>query len=261
VASLTDDMVLRIDGYLPWARQWSLEAYRWVLKGTEIQVGYKVSVFVALVGTLGSLIVISGLAYAMAARRFRARNKVAFYTFFTMIFIPPMVPWFITCRNVLHLRDNVFALILPKMVQPFWVFVLRNFFTSLPEEVLESACIDGATDADILYRIVLPLSTPAIATVGLFTAVAYWNDWFLAVMLLDFAPFRPLAVIIMRMISNIAAMQTAMQQPGVMPSIDMLPSYAIRMATASITIGPIILAYPFVQRYFVKGMILGAIKG
>jgi putative aldouronate transport system permease protein len=261
VASLTDDMVLRIDGYLPWARQWSLEAYRWVLKGTEIQVGYKVSVFVALVGTLGSLIVISGLAYAMAARRFRARNKVAFYTFFTMIFIPPMVPWFITCRNVLHLRDNVFALILPMMVQPFWVFVLRNFFTSLPEEVLESACIDGATDADILYRIVLPLSTPAIATVGLFTAVAYWNDWFLAVMLLDFAPFRPLAVIIMRMISNIAAMQTAMQQPGVMPSIDMLPSYAIRMATASITIGPIILAYPFVQRYFVKGMILGAIKG
>jgi len=197
----------------------------------------------------------------MAARRFKARNAVAFYVFFTMIFAPGIVPWFITCRNLLHLKDNIAALIIPMMTQPFWVFVLRNFFASLPEEIIESAYIDGATDAQILYQIVLPLSTPAIATVGLFMAVAYWNDWFLAVMLLDFAPFRPLAVIIMRMITNITALATAMQQQGVMPSIDMLPPYSIRMATASVTIGPIILAYPFVQRYFVKGLTLGAVKG
>ena len=167
----------------------------------------------------------------------------------------------IVCRNLFGLKDNLQALILPMMVQPFWVFVLRNFFASLPVELIESAYIDGASDATILYKIVLPLSTPVIATVGLFMAVAYWNDWFLAVMLLDFAKFRPLSVIILRMVNNIQAIQQAMQQQGVVIHLENLPTQSIRMATAVITIGPIILVYPFVQQYFVKGLVLGAIKG
>jgi putative aldouronate transport system permease protein len=159
------------------------------------------------------------------------------------------------------MHDNIWALIFPMMVQPFWVFVLRNFFSSLPAEIMESAYIDGATDAMILFRIVLPLSMPVLATVGLFMAVAYWNDWWLGVMLLDFAPFRPLSIIILRMINNAQAIQEAMKQPGVSMNIASLPTLSIRMATAAITIGPIILVYPFVQNYFVKGLTLGAIKG
>ena len=261
IASFTDDLVLRQDGYLPWARVWSLEGYRWVIKGGDVRTGYLVSVLVTVVGTLSSLFVMSGLGYVMALKRLKGRNKIAFYVFFTMIFTPSIIPWFITVRNLLGLHDNIWALILPMMVQPFWVFVLRNFFAALPSELLESAYIDGANDATILLRIVLPLSTPALATVGLFMAVAYWNDWFLGVMLLDFANFKPLSVIILKMISNIQAIQAAMKQPGVAINLAGMPSMSIRMATACITIGPIILAYPFVQRYFVRGLTMGAVKG
>jgi len=261
VASFTDDLVLRQDGYLPWAREWSLEAYRWVLRGEEVRTGYYTTVFVTVVGTACSLLVMSGLAYMMAVKRFKGRNAVAFYVFFTMIFIPGLIPWFIVTRNVLHLNDTMWALILPMMVQPFWVFVLRNFFMALPNEIIESAYLDGANDTTILFRIVLPLSKPALATVGLFMAVAYWNEWFLGVMLLDFAPFRPLSVIILRMVNNVQAIQTAAQFPGVSIRLDAIPTLSFRMATAVITIGPIILAYPFVQRYFVRGLTMGAVKG
>jgi putative aldouronate transport system permease protein len=261
VASFTDDMVLRQDGYLPWARIWSLAAYEWVLRGSEVRIGYMVTLFVTVVGTLSSLFVMSGLAYVMALKRLKGRNKIAFYVFFTMIFTPGLIPWFITARNLLQLHDSIWALILPMMVQPFWVFVLRNFFAAIPNEIMESAYLDGASDSTILFRIVLPLSKPALATVGLFMAVAYWNDWFLGVMLLDFAPFRPLSVIILKMVNNVQAIQAAAQYPGVSVRLDTIPTLAFRMATACIIIGPIVLAYPFVQRYFVRGLTMGAIKG
>ena len=261
VASFTDDMVLRQDGYLPWAREFSLEAYRWVFRGSEVRTGYLTTLFVTTVGTACSLFVMSGLAYVMAVKRFKGRNAVAFYVFFTMVFVPGLIPWFITARNLLHLNDTIWALILPMMVQPFWVFVLRNFFATLPHEIIESAYLDGANDSVILMQIMLPLSKPALATVGLFMAVAYWNEWFLGVMLLDFADFRPLSVIILRMVNNIQAIQTAAQYPGVSIRLDAIPTLAFRMATACVTIGPIILAYPFVQRYFVRGLTMGAVKG
>jgi putative aldouronate transport system permease protein len=261
MASFTDDMALRKEGYLPWISKFSLEAFKWVFSGSGIRIGYEVTIFVTVVGTLCSLLVMSMLAYMMSVKRFKGRQAVAFYVFFTMIFVPGIIPWFITCRNLLHLKDNVWALILPMMVQPFWVFVLRNFFATLPTEIMESAYIDGASDSTILFDIVLPLSTPVLATVGLFMAVAYWNDWFLGVMLLDFAPFRPLSIIILRMVNNAQAIADAMKQPGVSMNIMSLPTLAIRMATALVTIGPIILVYPFVQRYFVRGLTLGAIKG
>lgn len=261
VASFTDDLVLRQDGYLPWARAWSLEGYRWVIKGGDIRTGYMVSIsshWSALRVRCSSC---RAWVMLMALKRLKGRNKIAFYVFFTMIFTPSLIPWFITVRNLLSLHDNIWALILPMMVQPFWVFVLRNFFAALPNELLESAYMDGANDATILLQIVLPLSTPVLATVGLFMAVAYWNDWFLGVMLIDFANIKPLSVIILKMISNIQAIQAAMKQPGVSINLAGLPSMSIRMATACITIGPIILVYPFVQRYFVRGLTLGAVKG
>ena len=260
VASFTDDAVLRMDGYLPWARKWSLDAYRWVLAGQGVQIGYRVTVFVTLAGTLLSLTIMAGLAYVMSLKRFKGRDKLACYVFFTMIFIPGIIPWFLT-MHMLGLYESIWALIVPALVQPFWVFVMRNFFSGLPEEIMESARMDGASDATILLRIVLPLSLPVMATVGLFMAVGYWNDYYLGVMLLDFAPFRPLSVVILRMITSLRSLQEAMKQPGVLVPLSTLPSYAVRMATAAITIGPIILAYPFVQRYFIRGLTIGAVKG
>ncbi len=262
VASVTDKRALIREGYRLWPSQFSLEAYEWVLRGQQVVTGYTVTLFVTIVGTLLSLTLMSALAFAMSNKRFKLRTPLAFYVYFTMIFSGGIIPWYITMRSV-GLYDNVWALIVPMVMNPWWVLIMRNFFSALPSEVLESARIDGASDVQILLRIVLPLSTPVLATVSLFVAVAYWNDWWHGVMLLDFAEFRPLQVIILRIINNIRAIREAMAVPGSTITIDMsqVPALSIRMAIVVVTIGPIILVYPFVQRYFIRGLTLGAVKG
>jgi putative aldouronate transport system permease protein len=260
VASFTHNATLQVDGYLPWARRWSLEAYRFVFAGSELRTAYQVTVFVTVVGTFCSLIIMSCLAYVMSVRRFKGRNALAFYIYFTMIFTGGIIPWFVTMR-MLGLIDTIWALIVPLLVNPWWVFILRNFFKELPEEIIESARIDGASDATVLFRIVIPLSLPALATVGLFIAVIYWNDWWHGMMLLNFAKFRPLAVILLRMVQSIRAIEQAIRTGSAMVDVSALPTLSIRMATTVLTIGPIILIYPFVQRYFIKGLVLGGIKG
>ncbi len=260
VASLTEKSALDMNGYLPWTQAWTAEAYRWVLGGAGIQTGYRVSLFVTIVGTVTSVIVMSALGYAISLKRFNLRNVIAFYLFYTTIFGGGLIPFVLVCQK-LGLYDNLAALIVPMLVAPFWVLVLRNFFKGLPEEIIESARIDGASEFTILFQIVLPLSLPALATVGLFMAVAYWNDFFLGVMLLREAPYRPLAVWIYRMLNSLQAIQQAAKIPGVTINANALPTHALRMATAAVTIGPIILLYPFVQRYFIRGLTLGGVKG
>ena len=262
VASVTEKKTLIRFGYQFWPKLFSLEAYQWILRGQAVITGYAVTVFVTVVGTLLSLMLMCALAYAMSNKKFKPRNQIAFYVYFTMIFGGGIIPWFITMRSV-GLYDNIWALIVPMLMNPWWIFILRNYFNSLPAEVMESARIDGASDVQILVSIVLPLSTPVLATTALFVSVAYWNDWWHGVMLLDFADFRPLQVIILRIINNIRAIREAMSVPGGSISIDMsqIPALSIRMAIVVVTIGPIILVYPFVQRYFIKGLTLGAIKG
>jgi ABC-type glycerol-3-phosphate transport system permease component len=262
IASITEKHALISNGYQLWPAAFSLEAYQWVLRGREVLTGYEVSVFVTVVGTSLSLMLMCALAYAMSDKKFKLRNPIAFYVYFTMIFSGGIIPWYITMRTV-GLYDNVWALIVPMLMNPWWIFILRSYFNRLPVEVLESARIDGAGDFQILTGIVLPLSTPVLATAGLFVSVAYWNDWWHGVMLLDFADFRPLQVIILRVVNNIQAIRSAMAVPGSTLALDMsqIPDLSIRMAIVVITIGPIIFVYPFVQRYFIQGLTLGAIKG
>jgi ABC-type glycerol-3-phosphate transport system permease component len=263
ITSVTDKIVLDVDGYRLWPRKFSIEAYRWVLKGKQVITGYQVSTFVTIVGTVLSVTLMSGLAYAMAARKFPWRHHLSFYVYFTMIFSGGLIPWFITLRG-LGLYDNVWALIVPMLMNPWWIFILRNYFNSLPHEILESARIDGASDWTILARIVLPLSMPVLATTALFVAVAYWNDWWHGVILLDFADFRPLQVIILRIINSIRAIRAAMQQEGagqIAITTAQIPAKSVRMAIVVVTIGPIVLLYPFVQRYFIRGLTVGSVKG
>jgi putative aldouronate transport system permease protein len=263
ISSITDQQVLQVDGYTLWPRKFSLEAYRWVLRGSQVLTGYQVSVFVTVVGTLLSVMLMAGLAYALSAKKLRWRNQLSFYVYFTMIFSGGLIPWFITCR-MLGLFDNIWALIVPMLINPWWVFILRNYFNSLPGEIMESAVMDGASDWTILTRIMLPLSTPVLATTTLFVAVAYWNDWWHGVILLQFADFRPLQVLILRVINSIRAIRAAMQMEGgqsLAIGTEQIPAKSVRMAIVMITIGPIILLYPFVQRYFIKGLTVGAVKG
>ena len=263
ISSVTDAQVLQVDGYTLWPRKFSLEAYRWVLRGQQVLTGYQVSMFVTIVGTLLSVMLMSGVAYALSTKKLRWRNQLSFYVYFTMIFGGGIIPWFITMR-MLGLFDNIWALIVPMLINPWWIFILRNYFNSLPGEIMESAFIDGASDWTILTRIVLPLSTPVLATTALFVAVAYWNDWWHGVILLQFAEFRPLQVLILRVINSIRAIRAAMQMPGgqtLAIGTEQIPAKSIRMAIVMVTIGPIILLYPFVQRYFIKGLTVGSIKG
>ena len=259
IASFTSEDSIVTHGYRLWTENWSVEAYRYVLRGSGMRASYGVSILVTTVGTLGSLMIMSGLAYVLSARHFKGRNKLAFYVYFTMILSGGLVPWYITMR-MLHLMNNIWALIVPMLVNPWWVLVLRNFFSQLPAEVMEAARIDGASDAQILFRVVLPLSLPAMATVGLFMAVAYWNDWFHGVMLLPLANFRPLATLLLRMMRQLRAIEEAIRLGADVPIVE-VPALSVRMATTVITVGPIILVYPFVQRYFIQGLTLGSVKG
>jgi putative aldouronate transport system permease protein len=169
-----------------------------------------------------------------------------------------MVSWYILCTQYLHLKDNIFALIVPYLLNAWNVFLLRNFFSTVPDSIEESAKMDGATDFTILFKIMLPLSLPGIATVALFTTLTYWNDWWLGTMLLNDDKYMPVQVLLMRMLTNVQYMQ---QHATQMMGYNDFPSEGIRMSTCVIAIGPIIFAYPFVQKYFIKGITVGAVKG
>ena len=223
--------------------------------------GYRVTVFVTVVGTALSLVVNSMLGWTLSRKAMPARRFFNFYVLFTMLFSGGMVPWYIICVNVLHLKDTILALLLPSMVSAWNIFLLRNYFTSVPEEMYESARIDGARDFRIYWNIYLPLSTPVIATVTLFTALGYWNDWWLGLMLIDRSDLQPLQLLLRNIVSNIQFLQTMEQNPEIQRMMASIPGDGVKMALVIITTGPIILLYPFLQRYFVKGIMVGAVKG
>jgi putative aldouronate transport system permease protein len=177
-----------------------------------------------------------------------------------MVFSGGLVPWYLMCRN-LGLMNNVFALVVPTLLfSPFNLFLVRNFMNGIPDSLYESAIIDGAKDHVILSKIYAPLCTPVLATIVLFTGLAYWNDWFNAIMLVDNSRLYPLQYLLFKLQSDINALKT-LQGLGVAASSRDLPSEGLKMATAVMTTGPIIILYPFLQKYFVKGLIIGAVKG
>jgi ABC-type glycerol-3-phosphate transport system permease component len=254
IASLTDEAAILKYGYTLWPAQWSFEAYRLVFSGGTVADAYQVSIFTTVVGTLVSVATMAALAYGLASTRMKNRNFISLFVYFTMVFSGGLLPWYVVMTKVLGLQNTIWALILPPLFQPFWLFVMRNFFRALPRELLEAAWMDGANDFVILLRIVLPLSTPVIATVSLFIAVMYWNDWFTAAILTS---IKNLPLLVIQMINNIAWIQTSMQYGG---KFIRIPARALQMATVVMTIGPIVLLYPFLQRYFVRGLTLGGIK-
>ena len=190
-SSFVDDLTLRQEGYSLWHSKWTLDAYEFVLRGSEVRNAYITSILRTIIGTIGSVIVMAGVGYVLSLKRLRERNALAFYVYFAMVITPSLIPWFVWVRNYLMLRESMAAIILPMMVQAYWILIMRNFFAALPHEIMESAYVDGASDLVILFKIVLPLSLPVLVTVGLFMAIGYWNDWFLPLMLIDSAPNPP----------------------------------------------------------------------
>ena len=226
--------------------------------------GFKNSLSVTAIGTISSLLITSMIAYPLSRKELKYRNAISFYIFFTMLFSGGLVPWFMVYKNVLNLYNNPAVLVLPYLVNSFNVIIMRTFFKmNIPDEVIESARIDGANDMRIFFSIVVKLSLPAFATIGLFNTLGFWNDWWLSLLFITDERFMTIQYLMYSAIKNMQAIaEKAMiisQYGGMRPSD--IPTEAVKMGMAIIGIGPIIFAYPFYQKYFIKGLTLGAVKG
>ena len=258
--SFTADSIITRQGYSIFPRGVTLHAYKTVFAMPEkILRAYGVTFFVTITGTLTGLFIISMTGYALHRRILKYRNQIAFYFYFTTLFNGGLIPWYIMVANVLRLKDNILVLIIPMLMNPFLIFLMRNFMRTIPESIIESANIDGAGEFRILLSLVLPIATPALATVGLFLALAYWNEWFMSSVFIDNEKLISLQYYLYRILAKADFLRSGVSR-NVTITID-IPRESIKLATAVVATGPVILFYPFVQKYFVQGLVIGAVKG
>lgn len=217
------------------------------------------TIIITVVGTAFGLLIMSMAGYVLSRNDFKYRNQISLFIYFTTLFSGGLVPSYILMTNYLGLRDNILAMILPGMVSAWSIFLMRNFMKAIPDSLYESAIIDGASDFTVYRKVFMPLAIPSLATIGLFLALGYWNEWYNAMLYMQSAPKFPLQYFLQKIV-NQANVQLLVQQGAVINSAE-IPSESIKMATAVVAIGPIILLYPFVQKYFVSGLTIGAVKG
>lgn len=259
--SLSDETSVVKNGYSLIPSKVSFEAYKFVFKnlGKGIITGYKNTIFVSIVGTLVSMFVSTTYAYSASVKRFKYRNILNLLLYIPMVFSAGLLPWYIICTKYYHLTNTYFALILPNAMNLFNVFLIRNFFSAVPYELTESAVIDGASEFTIFAKIYVPVARVGLITVGLFYVLAYWNDFYLALMFIRKTELYPLQYYTYNLLSNIEFIKNQANQS--VASNIRVPTETVKMAVTCLTIGPIILLYPFVQKYFMKGVIVGAVKG
>lgn len=254
----TEDSIVK-NGFSIFPREFSLEAFKLIFKDSTIYRAYGVTIFVTVVGTFLAMLVTCALAYPLAVRALKYKNWINFYVYFTLLFNGGLVSSYLLISKYLDMRDSIWVLIIPALVSPWNMFLLRNFFKSIDESLAESAKMDGANDIYIFFKIVLPISLPALATIGLFYGLGFWNKWFEALLYIDDAHKFPLQFLIQRINSNLAFATQLASKVNLTNYV--LPTLTTRLATTVVTIGPIIFLYPFLQKYFVKGLTVGAIKG
>ena len=258
--SFTSQVSIMTDGYQLIPREFSLEAYEFLFEvPDDILRAYGVTLFVTVVGTLVSLLVTSLAAYVLANKAFRYRNTVSFFFYFTTVFGGGLVPWYIFNIKYLHFKDNLISLILPTLVNVTYLLILKSYMKNVPDAVYESAHLDGAGDWTIYWRIALPLNKAGLATVGLFTALNYWNDWYNAMLYIDNSKIYPLQYYLNDILNKSQGMMAAAAQAGI-PAAQ-VPTEPVKLAMTVVATGPILLLYPFLQKYFVKGVTIGAVKG
>lgn len=240
-------------------KDFTLKAYQMVLGDSQIFKAYGVTIFTTVVGTLFSMFLTITMAYPLSLKKVKFRNVITFFVYFTMLFGGGLVPSYLLISKTLNMKNNLFVLIIPVAFGAWNMFLMRNFFNGIPGELAESAYMDGANDFQILAKIILPVSVPGIATISLFYALGYWNQWFNAMLYIEDANLFPLQYLLMRMLRNVEAMREMARTTGV--SMGEIPTNSLRMATTVVAIGPIVLLYPYVQKFFTSGLTVGAIKG
>lgn len=260
-ASFSSQNAIAVNGFRLLPQDFSVAAYEMVFKGSQIWYSYAVTIFTTFVGTATSLFFTSLFAYPLATRRLRFGNAINFYAYFTMLFSGGLVPSYILTSKYLHLSGTIWVYIIPSLMNVWNMFLLRNFFSAIPASLSESARIDGANDFQILVKIILPCAKPALATVGLFYALGYWNEWYRTLLYNSGdKQLWTLQFLIYQMMNKAETIKNMAQEGMAVADMD-VPTTTMKMATAICTIGPVILAYPFAQKYFTKGLIVGSVKG
>ncbi len=259
-SSFSEEREIIRHGYSLFPRGFTLDSYRAVLRQPgQIIRAYGVTVLVTAAGTAGSVFINTMTGYVLQRKDFEWRNRFSFYFFFTTLFSGGLVPWYILCVKYLHLSNNILALILPSLVSVWNLLLVKGFMAGIPFEITESGKIDGAGDFTIFIRLIIPLAKPVIATIGLFTALLYWNDWYSCMLFISDEVRYNLQYLLYRMVGSAEAMRNIMAQTGA--DMDIVPIEAMKMTLTVIVTGPIVFLYPLIQKYFVKGLTIGAVKG
>jgi putative aldouronate transport system permease protein len=262
VSSITEEKTLIKNGYSFIPLKISFDAYKYLLlDSSSIIRGYFISIIVTIVGTLANLALTTLFAYPLSRKDLPGRNVFAFFVFFTMLFNGGLVPSYMMWTQIFHIKDTFWALIIPNLLLgAFYIIIMRTYFTSnIPDEVIEAARIDGAGEGRILVRIVLPMSLPIIATLALLVGIGYWNDWLNGLYYINNDRLYSLQALLNKMLMDVQFMNSNAAASSVQGMS--LPSTSIKMAVAVMGALPILIIYPFFQKYFVKGIAIGAVKG
>jgi putative aldouronate transport system permease protein len=258
--SFTSEQAIRFFGYSFLPKDVTLEAYHVLFKYPQkVARAYGVSIMITLLGTLGGLFLITMTAYVISRKSFKYRNAISFFFYFTTLFNGGMVCTYIFYIRYLHLKDSLLAIILPGMFNIFYLLIMRSFISAIPAALIESAKIDGAGEFKIFTSIILPIIPSGLATIGLFMALGYWNDWYNAMLYINTPEKYPLQYMLYDLLMRTQALSQIAGQVGI--RVESLPTQSLKLAMAVVATGPIILLYPFVQKYFIAGVTVGAVKG
>ncbi|WP_341282751.1 carbohydrate ABC transporter permease [Paenibacillus sp. FSL H8-0537] len=262
--SFSDEKQLTLQGYKFWPDKLDVSAYQYLFtNSTTLVKAYGVSLSVTIIGTIIAVLLIALYAYPIFRKDFPFKKAFNFYLLITMLFSGGLVPFYLLYVNFLELKDSFAALILPGLSNAFYIFITRTFFQqTIPEEMIESGKLDGASEWRIFFQLVLPISLPVLATVGLFTTLMYWNDWFNSMLFINDTDKYSLQYVMIQMIRQAEFFKNQLAGSGVALMVqEAVPTESLRMAMVVVSIGPILFVYPFFQKYFTKGLTIGAIKG
>ncbi len=260
--SLSNEQDVMRYGYQILPMKLEFSAYEYIFKNPmTILNAYKVTIIFSVAYMVLSVFLMACLAFLLSKRNIKGKGAVSFYVYFTMLFSGGLVPTYILITQYLHLSNTIWVYILPGLISPWYVFMIRTFFQGLPYELTEAAKIDGASEYRIFFGIIMPLSKPVIAAVSLFMLLGKWNDWMTAMLYIDDEKLISLQYLLQRIMENIKVLQESAMQFGITLDTSKIPAETVRMAMAVVVAGPMLLVFPFFQKYFVKGMTVGAVKG
>lgn len=259
--SFSSEEIVRIKGFSLLPQSLSFEAYKMIFQNGKVIIGsYIVTILLTAAGTLLGLSIISMTGYALNRQDFPFRNGISFFIYFASLFSAGLAPYYLLMVKFYHLKDNYLAVLLPLLMSPWLIILMKNYVKTVPYELTEAGKIDGAGDFTIFIRLVLPMLKPALATIGLFLALGYWNEWYQSSLFLSArVVYKPLQYMLYQIVNQAQYLKNSIA--GAYVDFSDFPQETLKMATAVVATGPIVLMYPFVQKYFISGITVGAVKG